>query len=155
MIDVVHVALAHFQFDEAADHFHHVLCGEDPLGEGKIQRKPVVHLEPADRRQIIPLRVDEQILKQELGRIHGRHFSGPQALVDFHPGFFLRRRPFSLQGIQNDRRGRHVVQINHLETRRLQLEQPFKHGQGQPLIFFNQHLPFFRIHDFRQHRSSD
>ena len=82
-------------------------------------------------------------------------FRQAEVVYRFPPTLPLRNRAFGIQGIQNDWRRCHAVQINHLEDRGLQFKKSFKRRQGQPLIFFNQHLAFRRAPDFRQHRSPE
>ena len=63
VVDVVDFAFAHLEVHEIADHFDHILRRQRPLLQRQIEPQLLVELQPPDRREIIPLGVQEQIVE--------------------------------------------------------------------------------------------
>ncbi len=76
MIDIVNLPLAHFQVDQVAHHFNDVLRRQCPFIQRDTQAQFLIDLETADRREVILLWIEEQIVKQGLGRFDRRRLTG-------------------------------------------------------------------------------
>jgi hypothetical protein len=90
VVDVVDRAAAVLELDEVADGLEDVLRREHgglerrALVLGQILVELVVQLEATDLRQVVALRVEEQVVEQGLRRLERRRIAGTQATVDLH-----------------------------------------------------------------------
>ncbi len=82
MVDVVDLALAVAQIDQRADHRDDVLLAEHAHRVGRIEVEPHVHLDAADRREVVALRIEEQRLEHRLGGIERRRLARTHHPVD-------------------------------------------------------------------------
>ena len=89
MINVVNLALAHLEIHQISNDLDDILSCQRPLFERKIQPKLFIQFKPADRREIIPFGIVEQVVEEHFGGFDGRGLSRPQTLVDLHHRFFL------------------------------------------------------------------
>ena len=69
-----------------------------PCRIGWRQAELLVDLVPADLGQVVPLRVEVQVLQQRLGGLPGRRLARPQLAVDVEQGVVLAGRVVLLQG---------------------------------------------------------
>ena len=67
MIDVVDFAAAVLETDQGAQDFQHVGLAQHPHLIVGLEAQAGIHLDPADRREIVALGVEEQALEQRLG----------------------------------------------------------------------------------------
>ena len=82
MVDVVDVAAPVLEIDEHVEDREDVLLAQRPDRVVGRQLEPRVHLDPADRRQIVALGVEEQAVEQRLGGLQGRRLAGTHDAVD-------------------------------------------------------------------------
>ena len=68
MVDVVDLAAAVAQVDERLDDGEDVLLAQRALGVGRVEVEAHVHLDAADRREVVALGVEEQRLEHRLRR---------------------------------------------------------------------------------------
>ena len=82
MIDVVDLALAVAQVDQRADHRDDVVLAQDAHGvlDGEIEAH--VHLDPADRGEVVALRIEEQRVEHVLRGVERRRLAGAHDAVD-------------------------------------------------------------------------
>jgi hypothetical protein len=66
MIDVVNGSLAILEVNQITHHLKHIVLCEDLAFKGDLKAKLVIKLQTTNRRQIVPLRVGEQIFKKSL-----------------------------------------------------------------------------------------
>ena len=69
MVDVVDLALAVAQVDQRLDDGQDVFLAQRAMGVGRIEFEAHVHLDAADRGQVVALGVEEQRLEHGLRRI--------------------------------------------------------------------------------------
>ncbi len=82
MVDVVDLAATVLDLDQMLDDREDVLLAQHPDRVLGLELEPRVHLDPADRRQIVALGVEEQAVEQGLGGVQGRRLARTQHAVD-------------------------------------------------------------------------
>ncbi len=82
MVDVVDLAFAVAQVDQRADDREDVFLAEHAHGVGCVEVEPHVHLDAADRREIVALGIEEQRLEHRLRGVDGRRLARPHHTVD-------------------------------------------------------------------------
>ena len=116
----------------------------------QIQKQFLVQLQSPDRRKVIALGVQEQIVEERPGSFDRRRLTRPQTTVDFDHRLFLRHRPFHLERVENDRRRCRPIKEDDLEFFDFAFNDLFDHLGGQALIFLHQ-LVLLGIDHFAQH----
>ena len=92
VINVVDFAFPDLEIDEVADDFDNVLSRQSSLLQGQIQKQFLVQLQSPDRRKVIALGVQEQIVEERPGSFDRRRLSRPETPVDLDHRLFLRHR---------------------------------------------------------------
>ena len=82
VVDVVDFALAVAQIEQRADYRDDVFLAQHAHRIGGVEVEPHVHLDPADRGQVIALAVEEQRLEHRLRRVERRRFAGTHHSID-------------------------------------------------------------------------
>ena len=82
MVDVVDLALAVAQIDQRLDDGENVFLAQRAMGVGRIEFEAHVHLDAADRGQVVALAVEEQRLEHGLRRVDRRRLAGTHHAVD-------------------------------------------------------------------------
>ena len=96
VVDVVDGPTAVLQLDEVTDGLQDVLGREHlrvelgPLIFGDITVELVVELQATDLREVVALRVEEQVVEEGLRRVERRRVAGTKATVDLHDRVFGR-----------------------------------------------------------------
>ena len=90
MIDVVDLALAVAQVDQRLDDGQDVFLAQRAMGVGRIEFEAHVHLDAADRGQVVALGVEEQRLEHGLRRVDGRRLAGTHHAIDVEQRVFAR-----------------------------------------------------------------
>src|SRR5690606_16562519 len=127
MVDVVDLAAAVLQFGQGADAGKDVLGAQHAHAVIGLEAEARVHLDAADSRQIVTLRIEEQAVEQRLGGIHRRRLARTHDAVDFEQGLLaalvlVRHHGVAAVGADGD-----VVDVEHralLEAGSLQRPDP-------------------------------
>ena len=82
MVDVVDLALAVAQVDQGLDDREDVLLAQGALGVRRIELKTHVHLDAADRGEVVALGIEEQRLEHRLRGIQRRRLARTHHAVD-------------------------------------------------------------------------
>ena len=82
MVDVVDLAAPVLELDQRLDDRQHVVAAQHAHRVVGIQVEARVHLDAADRRQVVALGVEEQAVEQGLGRVDGRRLARAHHPVD-------------------------------------------------------------------------
>ncbi len=82
MVDVVDLALAVAQIHQRLDDGEDVFLAQRALGVGRIEVEAHVHLDAADRGEVVTLGVEEQRLEHRLRRIQRRRLARAHHAVD-------------------------------------------------------------------------
>ncbi len=82
VVDVVDLALAVAQVDQRADHRDDVFLAQHAHGVGRVELQPHIHLDAANRGQIVALAVEEQRTEHRLGGVDGRRLTRAHDPVD-------------------------------------------------------------------------
>src|SRR5476651_601269 len=90
VIDVVDFALAVAQIDQRLDDGQNVFLAQRAMGVGRIEFQAHVHLDAADRGQVVALTVEEQRLEHGLRGIDRRRFAGTHHAIDVEQRVFTR-----------------------------------------------------------------
>jgi len=90
MINVVHAALAHavFQIDQIFDGGQNIFVAQNGQIRRHIQPELIVHLGPADIRQIIGFQFKKEAVEKLLRGLRSGRIAGPEPAVDFHNRVF-------------------------------------------------------------------
>ena len=83
-------AAAVLQLDQVANRLEDVALGEDLGVERLVDLELVVQLEAADLREVVALRVEEQVVEERLRRLERRRIARAEAAVDLHDRLFGR-----------------------------------------------------------------
>ena len=90
MVDVVDLALAVAQVDQRLDDGQDVFLAQRAMGVGRVEFEAHVHLDAADRGQVVALAVEEQRLEHGLRRVDGRRLAGTHHAIDVEQRVFTR-----------------------------------------------------------------
>src|SRR3569833_2848523 len=93
-----HLLLAGVQPDEVVDGRDDVVLGQGALSEVEVQAELLVDLVSADLRQVVPLRVEVEVLEQRLRGLLGRRLARTQLAVDVEKRVVLPGGVVLLQG---------------------------------------------------------
>ena len=113
MVDVVDLALAVAQVDQRLDHRQDVVAAQGAHGVVGVEVEPHVHLDAADRRQVVALRIEEQRLEHRLGRVDRRRLAGTHDAVDVEQRLLARRVLVDRQRVADIGADRDVVDVEH------------------------------------------
>src|SRR5215475_8136958 len=76
------VALAVAQVDQRLDHREDVVLAKHAHGVRRVEVEPHVHLDAADRREVVALGIEEQRLEHRLRGIERRRLAGTHHTID-------------------------------------------------------------------------
>ena len=82
MVDVVDLALAVAQIDQRADDREDVFLAQHAHGVGRIEVEAHVHLDAADRREVVALGIEEQRLEHGLRGVERRRLARTHDAID-------------------------------------------------------------------------
>ena len=103
VIDIIHVGRIFPEREQVRDHLVEVLRVQDPLVERRVQAQLGVELQATHAREVVFLRVEEQVLEQRPRTLARRRITWPQAPVDLNEGFLVRADGILLQRLRDDR----------------------------------------------------
>ena len=83
VVDIVHLPFAALRFEDVTDDLDDVLPAEDALLQGDLHAQLLVHLQPADLGEVVPTRIEKDILQQGLGALQGGGVARAHPPVDF------------------------------------------------------------------------
>src|SRR5262249_51961592 len=90
VVNVVDLAVAVFQLQQVANGLKDVFFGQGALFQSQVEAQTLVELQAADRAEVVAVRIEEQVIKEDFRRIDGRRIARAQALVDLEDRFVLR-----------------------------------------------------------------
>ena len=99
MVDVVDLALAVAQVDQRLDDGEDVFLAQRAMGVGRIEFEAHVHLDAADRGQVVALAVEEQRLEHGLRRIQRRRLARTHHAIDVEQRVFTRHVLVGMQRV--------------------------------------------------------
>ena len=130
MVDVVDFTLAVAQIDQGTDHRDDVLLAQHAQRVLRLHIEAHIHLDAADRGQIVALRIEEQRLEHRLGGIEGRRFTRTHYPVNVEQGVFARHVLVDIEGVANIGADIDVVDVEDRNFRVAGLVQRFEHLIG-------------------------
>ncbi len=89
MINVIHDALAISDINQGLEHINDVFAIEGSAARRLVSSDATIKLHPANRRQVIAVGREEQILEQVLCRFFCRRFTGTHHAINFNQRFQL------------------------------------------------------------------
>ena len=146
VVDVVDRAAAVLELDQVPDRLEDVLRREHGLVErrllvvGQVAVELVVQLEAADRRQVVALGVEEQVVEQRLRRLERRRIARAQAPVDLHDRVLGRLHLVRDQRVAQVGADVEAVDEEDLELLDARLAQPLELGLGDLLVALEEDL---------------
>ena len=90
IVDVVDFALAVAQIDQGLDDGQDVILAQHAHGIRSVEFETHVHLDAADGRKVVALRVEEQRTEHRLGGVHGRRLARAHDAIDVEQRVFTR-----------------------------------------------------------------
>ena len=90
MVDVVDLATPVAQIDEGAHDGDDVLLAEHPHRVRRIEIHAHVHLDAADRREIVALGIEKQRMEHRFRRLNGRRLARTHHAIDVEQRVFAR-----------------------------------------------------------------
>ena len=103
MVDVVDLAAAVLQLDQHLEDREDVVLAQHAHRILGLEAEARVHLDTADRREIVALRIEEQALEQRFRRLEGRRLARAHDAIDVDERFFAGRILVDLQRVADDR----------------------------------------------------
>ena len=113
MIDVVDLAATVAQIDQRPDDGDDVLAAQRAHRVGRIEIEAHVHLDAADRGQVVALAVEEQRVEHRLGAVHRRRLAGAHDAIDVEQRVFARVVLVDLQRVADIGADVDVVDVEH------------------------------------------
>ena len=113
MVDVVDLALAVAQVDQRLDDGEDVFLAQDAHGVLGVEVEAHVHLDAADGREVVALRVEEQRLEHVLGGLERRRLAGTHDAVDVEQRLLAARVLVDVQRVADVGADRDVVDVEH------------------------------------------
>ena len=129
MIDVVDLAAAVAQVDQRLDHREDVLAAQGAHGVGRVEIEAHVHLDAADRREVVALGIEEQRVEHRLGAVDRRRLAGTHDAIDVEQRVLARGVLVDLQRVADVGADVDVVDV---EDR--QLVEPLLEQRGEQLV---------------------
>ncbi len=123
VVDVVDLAAAVAQVHQRLDHRENVLLAQRALGVGRVEVEAHVHLDAADRRQVVALGVEEQRLEHRLGAFDGRRLAGTHHAIDVEESVLARGVLVDLQRVADVRPDVDMVDVEDRQLVEARLEQ--------------------------------
>ncbi|MBF0189314.1 MAG: hypothetical protein HQL50_15425 [Magnetococcales bacterium] len=102
VIDVVDLAVAILKLEQDLHHAEDILIAQNTGLQIAVDIQSLVHLQTTNRRQIVTIRFEEEVLEQVLCRFQRRRLTGTHHAVDV--------RVFSRRGLEKDERALQIDQ---------------------------------------------
>ena len=128
----------------------HVFQGQQPVVQRNVQPKLPVHLDPANHRQIIPLRVEEQVAEQRPGDFRRRRISRAEPFVNLANSIILSLGFGRNKGVANGGISQFLINAKNFNLTQLILFYNLKNAFGNFLIRLDLYLTSLGINDFVQ-----
>ena len=147
MVDVVDVAVAVADIDQGLHDLDDVFLAQHARSGDLVAADAAVEFHAADRRQVIALAVEEQILEQVLGRVLGRRLAGTHHAIDFYQRLEARLGRIDPQRVGDIRAAVQIVDIQRAEFLHADLNQLGNRGYRQDFVGLGQDLAGLGIDD--------
>src|SRR5690606_6553496 len=153
VVDVVDRALTVFQGKQVTHGHQDVLLRERRLSERRlllwrhIRIELVVQLQASDRRQIVSLRIEEEVLKQRFCRIERGGITRAQAPIDLHDRFVGGRDLVGNESIAQVWPNVQAINEQDVELLDARLMQTLQRDFGDLLVRLQQHLASIFVYD--------
>ena len=130
MVDVVDLAAAVAQIHQRLDDGEDVLLAQGALGVGRVEVEAHVHLDAADRREVVALAVEEQRLEHGFGRFDGRRLARAHDAIDVEQRILARGVLVDLQRVADIGADVDVVDLQDRQFVEALLQQQRQHLLG-------------------------
>ncbi len=125
---------------------------QDARADDLIAMHTTIELHASDCREIVALRIEEQVLEQVLGRILRRRLAGTHHAIDLDERFEARARRVDAQRIGDVRAAIEIVHVQHANLIHTRFDQLVDDRNGEDVVRLRQDLAGFRIeHIVREH----
>ena len=147
VVDVIDDAFAVTDVDQGLQYRDDVFLAQHARTFDLGTTDTTVELHPADRRQVIALRAEEQVVEQGLGSVFGWWLARTHHAIDLDQRFQLVAGGVDLQGVGDERAAVDVVGVQGLDANNLGLGD-FRQDLGVQLgVAFSQDFAGGRVHD--------
>ncbi len=155
MVDVVDLAAPVLQLDQHLEDRQDVGLAQRAHSVGGVEPQPRVHLDPADRGQIIALAVEKQAVEQRLRRLQGRRLAGPHDPVDVDQRVLAGRVLVDCQSVADIGADRDVIDVEHRQLFDADFDQQGEGGGGDLVSGFEIDLAGRLVDDIRGEIAAD
>ncbi len=145
VIDVVDLAAAIAQVDQRLDHRQNVRLAQHAHGVFGVEIEAHVHLDAADRRQVIALGVEEQRREHRFRAVDGRRFAGAHHAIDVEQRVLARGVLVDLQRVADIRADVDVIDVEHRQFVEARLDEGVQRLVGNLVARLGENLAGLRI----------
>ena len=147
IVDVVDLAATVLDLDHVLDDGEDVLVAQHTNRVVGLETQTLVHLHPADRREIVALGVEEQPGEQRLGRLQGRRLTGAQHPVDVEQRLLAHARAIERQRVADIRADRRMIDVEQGQLVDADLRQLGQQLVGQLVAGLGMDQPALHVDD--------
>ena len=146
VIDVIDHAVAVLDIDENLEHVHDVFLGQYPWTLDIAAPNAPVELHATDRRQIVAIGAEKQIVEQRLCSILGGRLARAHHAVNLHLRLDLVVSRVCAHGRRDIRPAIHVVHVQRLDRGNSGLAELGDDFLGENVVGVGQHFTAFLVH---------
>ena len=147
VVDVIDDAFTVTDVDQSLQHGNDVFFAQHARTFDLGTTDTTVELHPADRRQVIALRAEEQVVEQSLGSVFGWRLAWTHHAIDFDQRFQLVAGGVDLQCVGDERTAVDIVGVQRLDANNLALGNFCQDFSGQLGVALSNDFAGCRMHD--------
>ena len=147
VVDVVDRALAVLDVDEHLQHVDDVGARKRPRALDLLTAHPAVELHPADRRQVVAVRGEEQVVEQALRRVLRGRLARAHHPIDLDQGLDLAAGRVDPQRVRHVRTAVEVVRVDRLHRLHAEAPQGLERLLGDLVVRVDDHLTGLAVDD--------
>ena len=147
VVDVIDDAFTVTDVDQGLQHGNDVFFAQHARTFDLGTTDTTVELHPADRRQVIALRAEEQVVEQSLGSVFGWRLAWTHHAIDFDQRFQLVAGGVDLQRVGDERTAVDIVGVQRFDANNLALGNFCQDFSGQLGVALSNDFASSRMHD--------
>ena len=148
MVNIVNSTNPISEIDDILHHGDHIFQGQQPVFQGNVQPKLLVHLDPANHRQIISLGIEEQVAEQRPGNFRCWRISRAKPFVNLANSIILSLSFGRRNGVANGGIRQFLINAKNFNLTQLILFYNLKNAFGDLRIRLDLYLAGLGINNF-------